>query len=666
MNLYNFLTMYAEKYSMFIRKHIKCLFILILLCVPAQGFALDKTDAEKYKHAFKQIDQNKWDNALYLAKTGPSEELNKVITWLHIKRRGAPASFATISNFMDTNPDWPHQYTMSEQAEARMPNDWAPQQIIAWFEKYAPRSLPGYMTYTQALLDTGQEKKAKEIIRNTWISQTFSSKDEKYFLARYKKYLSNEDMVSRMDRLLWDRHSNSASRIKNKVPMGYRYLANARISLFRQKPDVDYAVNQVPKDMKEDPGLSFDRLQWRRKKGKNDAAREILLNPPEELVRPNMWWKERAIQVREAIKKGEHGVAYQLASQHGQLQGADYAEAEYLSGWIALEYLLEPKKALGHFNNFNLAVSTPVSKSRGFYWTARAYQALNDNTNANLYFKKSSNFTTTFYGQLASNESAHDMEFNFDEKLAISSWDRKNFENSELTRVVRALGEIGQENKIDPFIQRLLTQKDNTTQQALVAELAMEQKRHDLTVLISRRTRQDGLSMMALAYPTITTKKNLIEPALMHAIIRQESSFDKKATSPAGARGLMQLMPGTARQMSGRLRLHYSRDNLFNPDYNTQLGSGYLSQLLNKYDGNYILAIAAYNAGPGRVNSWIRELGDPREKDMDQLNWMESIPISETRNYVQRVIENLMVYRNQMGEQKIIHPVARLNQSNGG
>ncbi len=318
-----------------------------------------------------------------------------------------------------------------------------------------------------------------------------------------------------------------------------------------------------------------------------------------------------------------------------------------MAGWIALVYLNEPADAYAHFVRMFATVSYPISVARGAYWAGRAAEGMNDAATAARWYEIAARNPTTFYGQLAIEKRGDAALFRMPQDPKPTPDDLKAFNARDLVLTIRSMGAIGQGTYVKPFFMTLLSRSTSTMEQAMIADLAQQVGRIDLGVRAGKYAARDGLVLVDMSYPTAKfARTGRVEPALLHALSRQESEFNPQAVSPVGARGLMQLMPYTAKRVAGTLSIAYNRDRLTSDmGYNVLLGSNYLQSLVQEFSGSYILAVAAYNAGEANVRNWLRQYGDPRIGEIDPVNWIELIPFSETRNYVQRVLESLQVYR---------------------
>ncbi len=624
--------------------------------------ALSKAGTALARSAFKAADASQWKKAMGLAAGIDNPAAAKLFRWLDLTRNGSRALFPEIAAFITANPSWPSMRLLRRRAEDAMKENTPPRDILEWFAARKPVSAQGRALLGGSLIAVGEKKRGRKVIRDVWINGDFTKRQEKRFYRRFHKQLTIGDHNARLDRLLWDGRYWPSRRMLWKVGKDTRKLAIARMWLRQRRGNVDTAISEVPEKMKSDPGLIFERLRWRRRKGRDIAARALLENPPVDLVRPKLWLFERVRLARRALAKGYITAAYRLVTGQRAGDGKEFADAQWLAGWIALRFLDEAKKALGHFSVLYNAVSYPRSLSRAAYWAGRAEEAMNDKKAAAKWFSRAARFPTSYYGQLAYLRLNPGAALRLPPEPAERPKKEKAFENHELVRVVRFLSEMGEEDRIRPFISTLAKENKSPQWRRLTAGLAKSNGRPDLGIYIARQAALDGLELIGAGYPILIPPpisrgkhaKPAVEIPLVLATIRQESGFYTDARSGKSARGLMQLMPYTAALTARKLRLPYSRSRLnLDADYNMLLGQSYMAELMKKFKGSYVLALGAYNAGPVRVKYWIRKNGDPRKRDVDVIDWIEKIPFGETRNYVQRVLENLQIYRLRMAETKV-------------
>ena len=626
--------------------------LLLLSLSPLQAQQLSENDRRLYRDAFASAKAGNWDAAWNNALQAKDPLPQKVLRWLDLTRAGTGAKFADIAAFVQANPEWPRQKVLrqrAEEASVGVPDA----QLAAWFAEHSVVSSFGKLRKAEIAANAGRQEESYALIRDVWVTSDFNANDEKAFLQRYGSVIRSADHVKRLDRVLWDDQGEAIKRMLGRVAPDYRLLADARVKLAHSAPGVEKLVAKVPAHLQNDPGLLYERLRWRRHKEAYEGALDILQNAPSDLVRPAAWWNERQIIVRRVLADNKAALAYKLVSRHGLKDGQAYADAEFLAGWIALRFLNDPATAYDHFVRLHNSVKFPVSVARGAYWAGRAASQMRKQQQAETWFAKAAEQTTTYYGQLASEQLGSTLVRPADPKPRPEEINAYN--KQELVRVVRDLNEIGAKDLLKLFIDRVSEKSKTAAEHMLTASLATSLDRTDLAVSAAKRASYDNVTLLAVGYPmTDVPEGGPVERPLVLAMTRQESAFDREAVSKAGAMGLMQLMPGTASQVARELQVPYSASRLLSDArYNLTLGKAYLGGLLDSFSGSYVLAVASYNAGPARVRQWVRDYGDPRTKGVDVVDWVESIPFGETRNYVQRVLENLQVYRLRMGDHKL-------------
>ncbi|MBM3517311.1 MAG: lytic transglycosylase domain-containing protein [Alphaproteobacteria bacterium] len=606
---------------------------------------LSRADQLTAQHAVAAAERGRWAEAERTAKRATHPLVLKLVRWLRYQEGGG-ADFADIARFLDDNAGWPERGRIRVTAETSLPSA-DPVAVLIWLDQYPPLTAKGMTAHADALFALGRVAEALAAVRRAWREADFTTGEERDFYRRYRRVLTPADHWARVDRLLWEQKTDVARRAISHLDEGRRRLAEARLALVKAEGGVDRAIDRVPAALADDPGLLYERVRWRRIKEQHDEVRAILLIQQGPLVHPEKWWVERRYAVREALAEGAVSDAYRLASDHGQTDPANIADAEWLSGWIALRFLDDARTACRHFHLQHAAVKTPVSVSRASYWLGACSRALGDEDGAAHWFSEAAARPTTFYGQLAHLELTGPSGFALPVDGRPSAKARAAFEKSEPVQIIRILAAIGERARVRPFILNLVEAAVSNDEHTLIAALAEELESPELAVAVAKQSARDHVWVIAPSYPQIKLPRDLeIEPALVLSVARQESEFNAAAVSPAGARGLMQLMPATAERVAKWLRVPYSLGKLTrDPQYNVRLGSRFLRDLIEENGGSYVLAIAAYNAGGSRVKEWIANWGDPRNGDIDPIDWIELIPFSETRNYVQRVLESVQVYR---------------------
>ncbi len=626
-----------------------------------------KKDFEIAKKAISEMKQAKWPTALKTAKRAKDKSIYNFIQWRHLLTKGNKASYYDYKTFIDKNEDYPRLGRIKYLAEHKLSTDTiSPKKIIDWFGIEEPLSGFGKMILGESIILNGNTQKGISYIKKGWITAELSKSELRFYRKKFKKYLNADDYIKRADYLAWNNKHWDLKRLLRYLPKDYELLYTARQLLMSKSYGVDNAISKVPAKFKNDAGLNYDRLKWRRKRGRVDSSVEILVkikNTKDYLVRPDKWWFEREIISRSLIYKKKYALAYKISSNHALTDGPEYAAAEWMSGWIALSFLDDPLLAKDHFENFFNNVGYPISTSRGAYWLAKTYQKLGKNELANEWFGKASNFLTTYYGQLAFMELNPNQPFELSKDIEVSKEYRDYFFKKELVKTVYLLDELNEDKYTKHILRHLANDDINNGSEVLAAELATSIDRFDFAIQIAKIASYEKRFHNKYNYPIISTPnyingRKIPDTAFILSIIRQESEFDLSANSHAGAKGLMQLMPYTAKVVAKQAKLPYSKSRLTrDAEYNINLGSHYIAGLILEYDGAYPFAIAAYNAGPKRVRYWKKINKNPQKNQIDYVNWIELIKFKETRNYVQRVLENYNVYRYILSQK----PVTMIN-----
>lgn len=635
-----------------------------LLFGPGSALAaiLSPQDKVIYQSAFSLADGEQWPTAIREADSAQDPVLRDVILWQFMQQPNSGYSFDSISGFINTHPHWPYLDTLRLRA-AQAISGQSPAKLVDWFTANPPFTGEGKLRFAEALQAQGKTKQAIAIARDAWATEIFNSDDESRLLATFGSHLSRQDHINRLDRLLWEGHHVSSRRMFHLVDANHRALAEARIALQERKGAANRMLHKVPASLINTPGLVYDRITWRMRKDLYDGAGDLMKTVGAEADQAERWWRARHTLARYFLRQGHISTAYRIASQHAMTDGSGYVEAEWLAGWIALRSLNDAKTALRHFNNLDGKVFTPISLARAAYWQGRAAEALGQKDRAQAAYMAAAAENTTFYGQLAAERLSPGQRPPLPTTPAVTAADKKAFNSNDLVKVVRALAEVGQADEARRFLYRLTEDAPTEGQRVLAVALGAEIGNRDMAVAMSRRAAMKGTQVMEWAYPTpkgFVSPTGQPETALVLSIIRQESNFNAQAVSHAGARGLMQLMPATARHLARKWNIAHSADNLTSdPAYNIRLGSGYLEETIDRFRGSYIMAVAGYNAGPGRPARWAQDYGDPRRSVEEAVDWIEMIPFNETRNYVQRVMESVAIFRAQLGGKAMDYTLGR-------
>lgn len=618
---------------------------------------------------FSLVKRKRWNSAMKEVKKSRSKLLKNLVMWMYLKEPSNNLTFQDYKRFIDKNPEWPRINRLRYLAEHKINfKNVKPKEVIKFFEKKEPLSGYGKIKLGEAFLTKGNTKKAHSLIADGFKTANLSSIEHRYLNKKFRNLLTKEDYIERAKYLAWEQDFYELRRTLRYLPTGYKELYFARFALMTRSYGVDSAIAKVPAQFKDDIGLQFDRAKWRRKRGRYDSALEIINNLPQDpklLVKPDLWFKEKFIIARSRINKKRFEEAYGLLINHGVLDSANLAEAEWHAGWLALRFLNKPDAAVQHFKTMYDGVNYPISKSRAAYWVGKAYEQLGKDQNSKDWYKKSSVFNTTFYGQLASAK-LNKNDFKVKNSFTFSEEDYKKLLKTDLARAVILLSELDMTQKGKDILRHLGSEERSIKEQVLAGKLSQQVGRLDFAIQIAKQTSYQNKNLLELNYPIIKTPKVVSKRAVLPqevilSLIRQESEFDRDANSWVGAKGLMQIMPATGRLVSKQAGLRYSRSRLIEDEFfNLQLGCYYISGLNEEFNGAIYMAFAGYNAGPHRVRRWVKRFGDPRKGEIDPIDWIELIPFTETRNYVQRVIENIQVYKYVINKKTVKNDIEKM------
>ena len=625
---------------------------------------LNKKDFARAKEIIGLIKSGKWNSALKSSEKIKNNNFRNLVKWMYLKTTGNKATFNDYQKFIDRNPEYPRIDRLKYLAEQKIYlRNNSPSAIINWFDRHPPVSGMGKIKLAEAYLEQGQLNQIETLIKEGWYTAKIRKNDLGYYRAKFKKFLTADDHIQRADYLAWERKYWDLKRMLRYLPKDEKALYNARQILMSNSYGVDKAISNVPNHLQNNVGLEYDRLKWRNRRGRLDQSLEILYknaNKSEEaLIRADLWWTQRESIVRNLIYKKRYKTAYKIASEHSLSSGPSFAEAEWLSGWIALTFLNAGEYAINHFHNFYNNVGYPISLARGAYWLGTSYEYVGDQKKSVKYFTEGSQFLTTYYGQLSFKKINPGKNFELLDETFIDKDYEKEFLKNKLIDHIFVLKELNASKYSKDIIKHLATLNIEKGSEILAAKISTEVERYDFAIQISKKASYEMRFYNKYNYPIVNTPKNINNkqmpnPELILAIIRQESEFDRKANSYVGARGMMQLMKYTAKIVAKQARLPYSINRLTtDPEYNIKLGSYYFNSLLDNYNGVYPFALAAYNAGPNRVKTWRRINGDPSKGELSFINWVELIRFKETRNYVQRCLENINVYRYMLNQKPI-------------
>ncbi|WEZ83949.1 lytic transglycosylase domain-containing protein [Rhizobium sp. 32-5/1] len=556
---------------------------------------------------------------------------------------------------------WPGLDALRGHSERALARENPPASaVLSAFGTTSPETAEGTIVLARALLATGKKIDAEKLLGGLWIKERLDKEAEDKILSQFSTLLSVADHKRRMEMLLYRGRTEQAARFSDlgKAQSLYR----AWIAVAKGAKNAGALITAVDPSWRNDSAYLFISIENLRKNNKYEEAAKLLAHLPEDknrLVDTGEWWVEQRIISRSLVDRGDYRTAYNIVSNHAATDPADIVDAEFHAGWYALRGLEEPATAASHFQRILKASNRPISVSRAWYWLGRSAEAGGPGKSSD-YFAKAAAFSGTFYGQLAAarlGRTTLDVTY-----PSPNAADRANFDNREAVRAIARLEAAGHGWRADNLYRALADELTSPGELAILAARAEKTRGHQLSLQIGKLAFGRGIDVAALAFPVgvIPASANIAGAgkALAYAIARQESAFNPAAISPANARGLLQILPGTAKGVAGRHGLAYSQDRLTTDTaYNATLGAHYLGEQIDTFGGSYILTFIAYNAGPRRVPDWIGRYGDPRGKSIDEVvDWIERIPFVETRNYVQRVMENYQVYKSRLGQKTdIVH-----------
>jgi soluble lytic murein transglycosylase len=628
----------------------------------AKSSILSSGDFKIAKASFEAVKKKQWQTALKLSKRAKNKMIFKMVNWLYLIQPSNSASFFDYITFINNNPNYPRINRLRYLAEHKIYlKTVSPKIIKKWFNGEDPLSEYGKIKLGEIFVMEGKVEEGSRLIKEGWIKAKLSKNHLKYLRTKYKEIITVSDNIKRADWHAWEGKHWDVQRMLRYLPKDETALYRARQLLMSKSYGVDNAIAKVPAKYKNNIGLKYDRLKWRRRRGRLDPSLEILFTLPKDpvkLVRPDLWWKERDILTRSLLYKKKYAKAYKVSSNHSLSEGPEYAESEWLSGWLALTFLNDPNMALEHFKNFYNNVGYPISLSRGAYWLGVTYEKIENQQKSEEWFAEAAKYLNTYYGQLAFVKINGKEKFSLQKQTKVDEKYKKEFNKNTLVKNIKLLKELDKTKYSKDFLKHLGSLNIEKGSEILAGNLAIEIGRYDFAIQIAKKASYEKRFFNNINYPVIQTpkivnNKKMPKVELVLAVIRQESEFDRDATSYVGARGLMQIMTYTAKLVAKQAKLPYSKSKLQNPDYNMKLGSYYLAGLLENYEGSYPFALAAYNAGPKRVKYWKKINGNPQKDQIDYVNWVELIKFKETRNYVQRVLENINVYRYMLSGEPI-------------
>jgi peptidoglycan lytic transglycosylase len=605
------------------------------------------------KHAVDLVHAGKSREATVAGKAIGDPTARKLVEWLILRHRDSEAGFGRYAAFLADNPDWPSSGLMRRRAETRLWQERGDAATVHNFTGDRPASAAGRFALARVLLAEGGREDAAYQVREAWRSAELSERSEAEAFELFQHLLTPEDHRARMDKRIGAKDFSGAMRAAHHLGSDDVAIVKACIAVAGNASKALDLLDAVATAARQDLGYTLCRIDWTLRHDRIAEATRLMLGAAPAtmaLQDTDEWWRARRVLVRKLIDRGEYSAAYQVARDAALPANKNYqAQFHFLTGWVALRYLRDPETASAHFAHIDDGSVNPIVLARANYWRGRAAEASGNRAAMSASYERAARYTTAYYGQLARSRIGLDrMELGSPQQVdpfpALAHTD-------ELVRAADMLYQIGERDLVLNFVTDLAEQSADATALSELAELAGRHNDACAMLQIGKLALSRGLALTQYAFPTIGIPQHhpigpAIDRSVIYSVARTESAFDQRDRSPANAVGLMQVTPEAGRDTAKRFRVAYDwRRLVSDPVYNIQMGAAELSALLREYHGSHILAFAAYNAGRGRVQQWVKQYGDPRKPGVDPVDWVERIPFAETRNYVQRVMENLQVYR---------------------
>jgi soluble lytic murein transglycosylase len=614
------------------------------------------TDVDAVKQAIHLVHTGKIDAATSAEHDISDPLARKLVEWVILRNDDNGADFARYNAFVTANPGWPSIVTFRRRAEAMLWQERAPSATVqAYFANAKPLSAKGYFALARALLNDGDQAGAQAYVRQAWQDEDFSQDLEGQALELFGNLLTHADEKARMDRSLYTKDNLDAGlRAARRLGGDQPAIAKARIAVIANAQNAKSLLDDVPASARRDAGYAFARIHWLRQHDKIAEAGAAMLGAPRdpaELRNTDEWWVERRLVARKLLDAGDAKTAYAVVRDAAVPSKDNYrAEREFTAGWIALRFLHEPAVAERHFTRVAEGNVNPITISRAGYWLGRTAEAENKPREARAAYEAAARYSTAYYGQLARARLGHG-ELDFAPPPAPTGERRTAAARIEVVRAAELLYAVGERELVAPLAADLADKSTDQTGLAMLAQVAERNGDARAVLLIGKIALGRGFPFDEYAFPVgglpnYSAIGPHVEPAIVYSIARQESAFNPHTVSSAKALGLMQVTPDAGRYIAKKFRVTFDQQRLLHDNvYNMQMGAAELGDDIERYRGSYILAFAGYNAGAGRVKEWIERYGDPRDPRVDPVDWVERIPFSETRNYVERILENLQVYR---------------------
>ncbi|MGA2895777.1 MAG: lytic transglycosylase domain-containing protein [Xanthobacteraceae bacterium] len=622
---------------------------------PVTPFAVATTattsplDLAAVKQAIDLVRKSRQDEATNVEATLADPVARKLVEWIILRSDDGSNDFSRYIAFIAANPSWPSIGALRRRAETVLwQENVSPQSVIDFFATEAPHTVKGHFALARALLVRGDTAGAAAAVRQTWRNDGFSADLEAQARETFAGLITPADDAARMDGRLYAEDDDAGLRAAKHLDAVALATAKARAAVINQSADARSLLEAVPEAARHEPGYMFSRIQWLRRADKISEAAEALIavsREPGKLGDVDLWWVERRLVARKLLDLGDARLAYEVANSAAPPVNENYrGEQHFTAGWIALRFLREPAIAMAHFARIADGVTNPITLARSYYWQGRAAEALGRQQDARALYETAARYPTAYYGQLARARLGLD-------DLTLRAPPPAEHNVLEIARAFEILYAIDERDLVASMAADLGDKATDSAGLATLAEVATHHSDARATLLIGKTALGRGLAFERYAFPIfgIPSYQQIgpaVEPCVVFSIVRQESAFNPRVVSSANAIGLMQVTPAAGRDTAKRFNVTFDQRRLIDDVvYNAQLGTAELGNDIASWRGSYILAFVAYNAGPRRAKEWIEQYGDPRDPKVDPIDWVERIPISETRNYVERVIENMQVYR---------------------
>ncbi len=626
---------------------------------PAAPTAASGPDFGTVKQALELIRRGKSGEATSVEANIHDPAAKKLVEWAILRSDENTAGFGRYVAFLSVNPGWPSAGMLRRRAEAALLQEGrGPATVLAFFAKTQPMTPRGRFALARALLAQGDRAAAQFYVREAWRFDAFPEELESQALAAFGDFITPADHVARMDDRLSFQDIEGGMRMARRLGAVEMAIARARAAVITKAGNAGQLLDAVPEEGRGDPGYMFSRIQWlRRNERIPEAAGLLLAAPRDPAVLHNLdeWWIERRLICRKMLDLGDPQTAYRIARDAAPPPRENYrGEQQFTAGWIALRFLNDPQLAMPHFAGIAQGITNPITLARSEYWQGRAAEAAHRLEQARAHYEASARYPTAYYGQIARGRLGL-AEIALRRLPELSSAQHGALADLDVLRAAEMLYAAGAHHLILPFVADLGDRMPDAHALEALARITESHEDARAMLLVGKGALAQGLALDAYAFPTFGVPHfgaigPEVDRSIIYSIVRQESAFDQNDVSTAQAMGLMQVTPEAGRHVAGRFGVRYDQKKLrHDAVYNTQMGAAELGELFQIYRGSYILAFAAYNAGQGRVKEWLERYGDPRDPAVDPIDWVERIPFAETRNYVERVMENLQVYRIRLG-----------------